>query len=173
MIQKLRHPFLRHFRLVGSAFLLHHVFANQWSSSSSYLVQKKICLLNTQKTWWWIFFGSFMLWPEVIIPKIATLSKGPEPRPSCIIFCFTSHPCASCYHHFCLHQWVPLLDDVIIESSLTGKGRIWQANIFTKVFPDSCTLSPLQLGCNNVVILPASHPADLDHGATLKSYWLE
>ena len=60
-----------------------------------------------------------MLWPEVIIPKIATLSKGPEPRPSCIIFCFTSHPCASCYHHFCLHQWVPPLDDVIVESSLT------------------------------------------------------
>ena len=30
MIQQLRHPFLRHFRLVGSAFLLHHVLANQW-----------------------------------------------------------------------------------------------------------------------------------------------
>ena len=90
-------------------------------------VRKKICLLNTQKTWWWIFFGSFMLWPEVIIPKIATLSKGPEPRPSCIIFCFTSHPCASCYHHFCLHQWVPPLDDVIVESSL-----LYRWNIFTK-----------------------------------------
>ena len=112
--QVLRRPLLRHFRPVGSAFLLLlHVF-----SSSSYLIQKKICLFNTQKTWWWIFFGSFMLWPEVIIPKIATLSKGPEPRPSCIIFCFTSHPCASCYHHFCLHQWVLPLDDVVVESSL-------------------------------------------------------
>ena len=30
MIQQLRHPFLRHFRLVGSAFLLHHVLADQW-----------------------------------------------------------------------------------------------------------------------------------------------
>ena len=30
IIQQLRHPFLRHFRLVGSAFLLHHVLANQW-----------------------------------------------------------------------------------------------------------------------------------------------
>ena len=30
MIQQLRHPFFRHFRLVGSAFLLHHVLANQW-----------------------------------------------------------------------------------------------------------------------------------------------
>ena len=30
MIQKLHHPFLRHFRLVGSAFLLHHVLADQW-----------------------------------------------------------------------------------------------------------------------------------------------
>ena len=28
------------------------------------------------------------------------------------------HLCASCYHHFCLHQWVPPLDDVIVESSL-------------------------------------------------------
>ena len=67
-------------------------------------------------------FGSFILWPEVIIPKIATLSKGPEPRPSCIIFCFTSHPCASCYHHFCPHQWVPPLHDVIVESSLDDNG---------------------------------------------------
>ena len=30
MIQQLRHPFLRHFRLVGSTFLLHHVLADQW-----------------------------------------------------------------------------------------------------------------------------------------------
>ena len=29
MIHKLRHPFLRHFRLVGSAFLF-HVLADQW-----------------------------------------------------------------------------------------------------------------------------------------------
>ena len=65
---------------------------------------------------------------------------------------------------------------MVIHLPVTGKGRIWQANIFTTVFPVSCTLSPLQLGpagCNNVVILPASHPADLDHGATIKSYWLE
>ena len=30
MIKKLRHPFLRHFRLVGSAFLLQNVLADQW-----------------------------------------------------------------------------------------------------------------------------------------------
>jgi len=30
MIQQLRHPFLGHFRLVGSAFLMHHVLADQW-----------------------------------------------------------------------------------------------------------------------------------------------
>ena len=30
MIQQLRHPFLSHFRLVGSAFLLHHLLADQW-----------------------------------------------------------------------------------------------------------------------------------------------
>ena len=37
-----------------------------------------------------------------------------------MLFCFTSHPCASCYHHFCLHQWVPPLHYVIVESSLTS-----------------------------------------------------
>ena len=72
---------------VGGAFLLHHVLADQWAVVI-------IILMNTQKTWLWIFFGSFMLWPEVIILKIATLSKGVEPRPSCIIFCSTGHPCA-------------------------------------------------------------------------------
>ena len=30
MIQQLRHPFLSSFRLVGSAFLLHHLLADQW-----------------------------------------------------------------------------------------------------------------------------------------------
>ena len=50
---------------------------------------------------------------------------------------------------------------MVIHLPVTGKGRIWQANIFNTVFPVSCTLSPLQpgpAGCNNVVILPASHP---------------
>ena len=40
MIQQLRHPFLRHFRLVGSAFLLHHVLADQWVVVIIFLVLK-------------------------------------------------------------------------------------------------------------------------------------
>ena len=105
---------------MGSALLLHHVLADQWVVVIIILIfsTKENMFVEHTENMMMDIFGSFMLWPEVIIPKIATLSKGPEPRPSCIIFCFTSHPCASCYHHFCLHQWVPPLDDVIFESSL-------------------------------------------------------
>ena len=97
--------------------------------------------MNTQKTWWWIFFGSFMLWPKVIIPKITTLSKGPEPRPLCIIFCFTSHPCASCYHHFCLHQWVP--------PATTGWCNCWIVPYKTsiKIFSSSNLSAPPTPSC--------------------------
>ena len=86
-----------------------------------------------------------MLWPEVIIPKIATLSIGPEPRPSCIIFCFTSHPCASCYHHFCLHQWVPPLHDVIVESSLSRLDMklVWLAECLRAIHPIFCVENPI------------------------------
>ena len=78
MIHKLRHPFLRHFRLVGSAFLLHHVLANQWVVVIILLVfstKENMFVEHTENMMMYMFW-SFMLWPEVIIPKIATLSKG-------------------------------------------------------------------------------------------------
>ena len=89
--------------------------------NSAFLEVSQICL---RMAWgWWSV--QILTWPIYQTPLTSS-----------IIFCFTSHPSASCFHHFCLHQWVPPLDDVIVGSSLMVFNLFWTENL--QIFKMSC-----------------------------------